>query len=61
MDCDWVLMKQDGTVLRVTLQENALPQLGDGKLHESVGYEVVAVGTKLVSRKNPFVLAAQRA
>ena len=59
MDCDWVLMKQDGSVARVTLTEAALPQLGAGKVHDGVGYEVVAVGTKLVSRKNPFVLAVQ--
>ncbi|HVB98988.1 MAG TPA: hypothetical protein VNJ12_06600 [Candidatus Dormibacteraeota bacterium] len=61
MDCDWVFLNRDQSVQRVTLPEQVIPECGDGKSHAGSGYEVVFVGTKLVSQKNPVVLAVEHA
>jgi hypothetical protein len=59
MNCSWVFLSQDETVQRVTLEEQAIPSLGDGKLHAGKGYEVIFVGKEMTSHEYPLVLAVE--
>ena len=58
MNCDWIFL---GTKTRqeATLQEPAVPALGDGKFHNNVGYEVRVVVTNRVGNDNPLVIATE--
>lgn len=57
MNCDWIFVRQDRSREAVTLKETALPQVGDGKIHKNIGYEVVLVVTNRVAQPNPTVVA----
>jgi hypothetical protein len=59
MKCDWIFLAQDRSRDEGTLEEPALPQVGDGKLHKGKGFEVAIVGEALVSRPNPVVIAVE--
>ena len=59
IECDWIFLNRDGTVARQTISEPRVPSVNDGKIFSGIGYEVVFVGEKLVSRKNPLVLAVE--
>lgn len=59
MDCDWVFVNKNNTPAKATINEEALPNIGDGKMHDGVGYEVVFTGSKLTSRPNPVVVAVE--
>jgi hypothetical protein len=55
----YILLTRDNDVKELTVTEPSLPAIGDGKFFSKVGYEVKAVVTNLVSRKNPLVLAEE--
>jgi len=57
MDCDWVFVSQDRSRQEVTLQESAIPRLGEGKVYAGKGYEVILVVEKRITQPNPLVLA----
>jgi hypothetical protein len=59
MDCDWIFINQDRSRIEITLQETAVPNLGDGKAYNGKGYEVVAVVTNRVSAPDPLVIAVE--
>ncbi len=59
IDCDWVFLNQDGTVVRETLSESALPEIGDGRFFSAKGYQVVFTANNLISSPNPIVLAVE--
>jgi hypothetical protein len=58
MKCDWIFVSQ-GWREEVTLDETALPNHGDGKIHANRGFEVVAVIQGLISRPNPLIIGVE--
>jgi hypothetical protein len=59
MLCDWIFLSQDGSRTTSTLNEQRLPQLGDGKQHNGKGYEVSLVVTNRINAPNPTIVAIE--
>jgi hypothetical protein len=59
INCDWVFLNQDGTMVGTALSESALPEIGDRKTFSGEGYEVLFTANKLVSSSNPIILAVE--
>jgi hypothetical protein len=59
IDCDWVLVNKRLPRQSVTLPEPNLPQTGDGKSHNNVGYMVVLVVANRTNQQNPLIVAIE--
>jgi hypothetical protein len=57
MDCDWIFASQDRSRQEVTLEESAIPRLGNGKVYAGKGFEVILVVEKRVMQPNLLALA----
>ena len=57
-DVDWVYLNIGGGVSRVT-EPGSVPALGDGKVCNGKGYEVVAIITNRSAVPNDTVIAAE--
>jgi hypothetical protein len=59
MKCDWIFLARDTSRQEATLEESALPRLGDRREHQGKGYEVFYVAPSLPSGPNPVIIAAE--
>jgi hypothetical protein len=56
---DYIFLNQDNSKDSETLEENDIPNTGDGKIHNNKSYEIIFKGENLISRPNPLVLAVE--
>ena len=59
MNISWIFLNRNKQVEKETL-DTTLPHVGDGKIHNMKGYEVIFVGENLVSQEDPIVLAVEQ-
>lgn len=59
MKCDWIFLSQDRSRHEETHDDQKLPELGDGRIRNDKGYEVVLVVTNRVAQPNPLILAVE--
>jgi len=58
MQCDWVFLKKDSSKVEATL-EGPIPEIGDGKWHEDVGYVVRHIVTGRTTTPNAAIIAIE--
>jgi hypothetical protein len=59
MDCDWVFLNSDGSKMEVTLVEQSVPNPGNGKVHQGIGYHIRYVINGATTTPNPIVIATE--